>query len=105
VLTTLRYFEHEFQEHIAEHQCAAGVCRELIDFWIDPTACTGCGACARSCPVECISGDLKQPHAIDAELCIRCGSCRSTCKFGAVVVKPRTVPQSEQSDLVAMSGD
>lgn len=105
VLTTLRYFEHEFQEHIAEHQCAAGVCRELIDFWIDPTACTGCGACARSCPVECISGDLKKPHTIDAELCIRCGSCRSTCKFGAVVVKPRTVPQSEQSDLVAMSGD
>jgi NADH:ubiquinone oxidoreductase subunit F (NADH-binding)/(2Fe-2S) ferredoxin len=103
VLTTLRYFAKEFQEHIEEHQCSAGVCRALIDFWINPDVCSGCGACARACPVECISGDIKKPHAIDASVCIRCGSCRSTCKFGAVIVKPRTVSQCDQRQMATMS--
>ncbi|MGI6655424.1 MAG: NADH-quinone oxidoreductase subunit NuoF [Desulfobulbus sp.] len=86
VLTTLQYFEQEYLAHIEEHRCPAGVCRALISFAIDPAACTGCGACARACPVEAISGEKKQPHFIAPDLCIRCGSCRQACKFGAVQV-------------------
>jgi NADH:ubiquinone oxidoreductase subunit F (NADH-binding)/NAD-dependent dihydropyrimidine dehydrogenase PreA subunit/(2Fe-2S) ferredoxin len=87
VLTTLRYFEHEYRAHIEDHKCPAGVCRELIEFQIDSQSCTGCRACARACPVAAIAGEKKQPHVIDQQLCIRCGSCRQSCKFGAVLVQ------------------
>ncbi len=87
VLTTLRYFEHEYRAHIEDKKCPAGACRELIEFTIDPARCTGCGACRRACPVEAISGEKKQPHLINQELCIQCGSCRQVCKFAAVMVE------------------
>jgi len=84
VLTTLRYFRPEYEEHIKQKRCQAGVCRALITYWIDPKKCTGCGACAKKCPEEAISGRKKEAHTIDAKKCIRCGVCQATCKFGAV---------------------
>jgi len=86
VLTTIRYFEEEYRAHIEEQRCPAGVCRELIEFEIDPEKCTGCGLCVMYCPVDAIAGEKKQPHVLDTEACIRCGSCRSVCRYGAVLV-------------------
>ncbi len=87
VLTTLRYFAEEYEAHIREGKCPAGVCKDLITYRIDPDVCTGCGACARSCPQQCITGEKKEPHSIDETQCIRCGMCMESCKFGAVVVE------------------
>jgi len=84
VLTTLRYFRPEYEEHIKQKRCQAGVCRALITYWIDPKKCTGCGACAKKCPEGAITGRKKEAHTIDAKKCIRCGVCQTTCKFGAV---------------------
>jgi NADH:ubiquinone oxidoreductase subunit F (NADH-binding)/(2Fe-2S) ferredoxin/Pyruvate/2-oxoacid:ferredoxin oxidoreductase delta subunit len=85
VLTTLKYFRDEYIAHIQEHRCPAGVCKELITFTIDAEKCVGCTACARKCPVNCISGEVKKPHVIDQEACIKCGSCYDTCKFNAII--------------------
>ncbi|MCF8095670.1 MAG: 4Fe-4S binding protein, partial [Desulfobacteraceae bacterium] len=87
VLTTLRYFRDEYTAHIEDNKCPAGVCKELITYFIDPEKCTGCRSCARQCPQECISGEKKKPHVIDASRCIRCGICMETCKFDAVYVE------------------
>jgi ferredoxin len=84
VLTSLRYFREEFEEHIFEHKCRAGACAALTTYFIVPEACTGCRACARACPVNAISGEKKQPHVIDPEICIRCGACYDKCRFDAV---------------------
>ncbi len=87
VISTLRYFRDEYEAHIFDKKCPAGVCRDLIEFSIDPDACTGCGVCLKQCPVDAITGEKKQPHTIDRELCIRCGACRQACKFDAVIVE------------------
>lgn len=87
VLSTLRYFREEYEAHIFEKKCPAGVCRALIEYYIVPEACPGCGACIRACPEGTISGEKKQPHTIDIELCIKCGVCRDTCRFDAVHVR------------------
>jgi NADH-quinone oxidoreductase subunit F len=87
VLSTLRYFRHEYEAHIFDKKCPAGVCRALIEYYIDPEACTGCGACIRPCPEGAISGEKKQLHTINTELCIKCGVCRDTCRFDAVLVR------------------
>jgi NADH-quinone oxidoreductase subunit F len=87
VLTTLRYFEDEYRAHVEKRKCPAGVCRGLIRFSIDAKACTGCRACIPACPVEAISGKLKEPHEINQALCTHCGSCRDVCKFDAVNVE------------------
>ena len=87
VLSTLRYFRDEYEAHILEHRCPAGVCKDLITYSIDPEACTGCRACARACPKDAITGEKKKPHTIDESLCIRCGMCLESCKFGAVKVQ------------------
>ncbi len=84
VLTTLRYFKHEYLAHIEEKRCPAGVCSALLKFEIKPDKCIGCTACARKCPVNCISGTVKQPHVIDQSKCIKCGACFKTCKFDAI---------------------
>ena len=89
VLTTLKYFRSEYEEHILEHRCRAGVCKKLTSFHIDPAKCQGCTACARSCPAGAITGTLKQPHSIDQEKCIVCGSCREACRFDAVRTEGR----------------
>jgi len=87
VLTTLKYFRDEYEAHIKEKRCPAGVCRELITYYIDEEACTGCGRCLRVCPAEAITGEKKEPHRIDSEKCIKCGSCKEVCRFDAVKVK------------------
>jgi NADH:ubiquinone oxidoreductase subunit F (NADH-binding)/(2Fe-2S) ferredoxin len=92
VLTTLRYFRHEYEAHIIEKRCPAGTCKALITYYIDEEACTGCTLCSKKCPVGVISGEKKQPHVIDATECIKCDTCRQVCKFGAVKVhSPATV--------------
>ncbi|MCX7026098.1 MAG: NADH-quinone oxidoreductase subunit NuoF [Spirochaetes bacterium] len=83
-LSTLRHFREEYLEHIRDHKCRAGKCKDLVVYEIDPAKCIGCGLCARRCPVPCISGEKKQPHVIDKTRCIKCGECFKTCKFGAV---------------------
>ena len=85
VLSTLRYFREEYQAHINERQCPAGVCRALIEYVIDRDRCTGCGACLRACPHGAIAGEKKLPHAIDPNACRRCGICISECSSGAIV--------------------
>jgi NAD-dependent dihydropyrimidine dehydrogenase PreA subunit len=86
VLTTLHYFRPEYEAHIQEKRCPAGVCKELITYSIDPEKCTGCGVCLKSCAHGAISGEKKQPHVIDADLCQKCGICRSECRFDAIQV-------------------
>jgi len=85
VLTTLQYFRDEYEAHIKEKRCPAGVCKPLITYSIDPENCTGCGACIRVCPKEAISGKKKKAHQILASKCIKCGACLEVCKFDAVV--------------------
>ena len=87
VLTTLEYFHDEYEAHIREGRCPAGVCKALIEYRIDPEKCNGCMVCARSCPVNCITGEKKKPHVIDEARCTRCGSCEAACKFDAVTVE------------------
>ena len=89
VLTTIKYFRDEYEAHILEHRCPAGVCTKLTAFAIDPEVCRGCTACARACPAGAIAGEAKKPHVIDESKCIACGSCRETCKFGAIQTKGR----------------
>ncbi len=84
VLSTLRYFRDEYTEHIEHKHCPAGVCKALLSYTIDPEKCTGCTACKRVCPVECISGEVKKTHVIDQSKCIKCGACMEKCRFGAI---------------------
>ena len=84
VVSTIKYFRDEYVAHIRERRCPAGQCQKLKRLYIDPLMCKGCSACSRKCPVNAISGKIKEPFHIDLEKCIRCGSCISTCKFGAV---------------------
>ena len=86
VLTTIRYFKDEYIAHVRDQKCPAGVCKSLITYAIDSDACTGCTSCAKQCPNNCISGEKKKPHVIDAAECIRCGICMETCKFDAITV-------------------
>jgi ferredoxin len=86
VLSTLRHFRAEYEAHVYDRRCPAGVCRGLITYQIDPEVCTGCMVCARNCPEGAISGEKQQPHAIDLELCTRCGLCMQLCKFNGVKV-------------------
>ena len=86
VLTTLKYFREEYEAHIFDKKCPAGVCKSLITIQIITDKCTGCTACARVCPVQAISGEVKKPHEIDPEVCTRCGLCIETCNFDAIEV-------------------
>jgi len=84
VLTTLKYFRHEYEAHIVERYCAAGVCKPLFQFLIDPETCTGCQVCKKRCPVGAISGEKKEPHRIDLAKCTKCGACFEACRYGAI---------------------
>ena len=87
VLSTLRYFRHEYEAHIYNKECPAHYCKAFARYTINPDKCKGCTLCARNCPVEAISGSVKQPHVIDTAKCIKCGACKSSCKFGAIEIK------------------
>ena len=84
VLTTLRYFKDEYITHIVDKRCPAGVCTALLKYEIIEDKCNGCAVCARKCPVNCISGELKKVHVIDQEACIKCDVCYEVCKFDAI---------------------
>ena len=84
VVSTIKNFRSEYEAHVYDKTCPAGQCKKLKKIYIDPDICKGCSACARKCPVQAISGKIKEPFSIDLSKCIRCGSCISTCKFGAV---------------------
>ena len=87
LLSTLRYFEKEYEEHIGQHVCRALVCKQLIRYEIDEEKCTACRLCARDCPTQAVSGDRKAVHTIDPEKCIQCGVCFDICAYGSVVVR------------------
>ncbi|MFC1902139.1 NADH-ubiquinone oxidoreductase-F iron-sulfur binding region domain-containing protein [Chloroflexota bacterium] len=87
VLSTLRYFRDEYEAHIKNKECPAGVCKALIEYSIDPEKCNGCGRCKRACIHGAISGEKKEPHVINPELCQKCGICRSECKHESIQVK------------------
>ncbi|KAF0129309.1 MAG: NADH-quinone oxidoreductase subunit F [Bacteroidetes bacterium] len=86
VLTTLKYFRHEYEAHIFDKKCPAKVCKPLLHYSIDAEKCTGCTVCAKKCPVDAINGDRKQTHIINQAICIQCGECYTVCKFEAVMV-------------------
>ena len=84
VLSTLKYYRHEYEAHIYEHRCPAGQCKALLSYKIDPDKCKGCTLCARNCPANCISGKVREAHVIDNSKCLKCGACMEKCKFGAI---------------------
>ena len=83
VLTTIKYFRHEYEAHIRDKKCPAKSCKQLITYIINEK-CIGCTACARVCPTKAVSGERKQPHLIDQDMCIKCGACYDACKFSSI---------------------
>lgn len=86
VISTLRFFRHEYEAHIYEKRCPSKVCKALIKYEIKPEACTGCTVCARNCPVNAITGERRKPHFIDPDVCVRCGICMQVCNFNAIEI-------------------
>jgi ferredoxin len=84
VLTTLRYFYNEYETHIKDKKCPARACLALVDFFINPEVCNGCGLCMKSCDSNAISGEKKKPHVIDQSICVKCGKCITICRQSAV---------------------
>ena len=87
VLTTVKYFRDEYETHIRDKKCPAGVCKELIQYFVDEEKCTGCLLCSKNCPQEAITGEKKEPQSINQDKCIKCGVCLELCKFDAIIVK------------------
>jgi len=85
IMSTIKYFEDEYIAHIKDKKCPAGKCKDLLSYTIVEDKCIGCTACARVCPVNCISGEVKAPHLIDQDQCIKCGQCFDKCKFDAIL--------------------
>lgn len=84
IISTLKYFRDEYIAHVVDKKCPGGVCKALMSYEIDKDKCKGCSKCARMCPVEAISGEIKKPYTIDKSKCIKCGSCLEGCAFKAV---------------------
>jgi len=87
VLSTLRYFRDEYEAHVRDKKCPAGICKDLIEYFILEDKCTGCGACLKLCPQQAIQGEPKKLHIIDSAKCIRCGSCQDACPYEAIMVR------------------
>lgn len=85
VLSTIRRFREEYEEHIREQHCPSKVCQGLFQYEIDMEQCTGCRLCAKKCPVDGISGQRKQPHVINQVKCTKCGACFEVCPFSSVI--------------------
>ena len=85
VLSTLKHFRQEYEDHVFRKICPTGECKALARPEIVASKCKGCTACMRKCPVGAITGEIKKPHHIDAEKCIKCGACKQACKFGAII--------------------
>jgi Na+-translocating ferredoxin:NAD+ oxidoreductase RNF subunit RnfB len=86
ILSGLRYFREEYEEHLFERKCHAKVCKDILTFEIDPELCSGCGLCAKKCSVDAIIGEKKQPHQILQAKCAKCGMCFETCRLNAIQV-------------------
>ena len=84
VISTLRYFRDEYIAHIVDKKCPAGVCKDLLQYKIDPDKCKGCTLCARTCPADAIIGSVREVHMINPEKCVKCGACMEKCRFGAI---------------------
>jgi len=87
VLTTILYFRDEYEAHINEKKCPAGVCKNLFHYEVDEEVCNGCRLCSLKCPEEAIAGEKKKPHLLDQDKCIKCGICYDVCKFDAIAIK------------------
>jgi ferredoxin len=101
VLSTLRYFRDEYEAHVVDKFCPAGVCRDLVSFYILSDECVGCGLCVKVCPQDAISGARKEPHVIDQSKCIQCGACFDACRFSSIAVKSRSETQAEAQPMPA----
>lgn len=86
VLSTIKYFREEYEVHIRNKKCPAGVCKALFNYSIDVNECTGCGKCRIKCPVKAITGEKKKPHSLDRDLCIKCQECYKNCDFKAIMI-------------------
>ena len=87
VMASLRFFREEYEAHVTEKYCEAGVCDGMFTYEIDADRCTGCGLCLKACTTKAIIGEKKVVHVIDQSLCIQCGACYDACNLGAVLVK------------------
>jgi len=87
VLSTLKYFWEEYEAHVRDRKCPAGVCKELIQYFILEDKCTGCDACLKLCPQQAIQGEPRKPYKINQDRCIKCGTCRDACPFEAIIVR------------------
>ena len=87
ILSTIKHFRDEYEAHVVDKCCPAGVCKDLLQYKIDPDKCKGCTLCAKNCPAGAITGTVKEPHVIDQTKCIKCGVCKSNCKFDAIDTK------------------
>ena len=99
VLTTIRYFREEYESHIRDKWCKAGVCSEIATFYIDEKLCKGCGACLRACPTKAITGEKKKPHKIIQELCAHCKTCYDTCKFKSIKILPAAAREASEAEM------
>jgi NADP-reducing hydrogenase subunit HndC len=103
VLSTIRYFRHEYEMHIRHKWCPTGVCSELCTFHIDEKLCKGCGACQRACPAKAVTGEKKKPHTIDQGLCVHCRTCWDTCKFDSIKILPAR-PHAGAAEMEYLAG-
>ncbi len=87
VVSTMRYFRDEYEAHVNEKRCPAGVCKSLVSYTIDPVKCKGCSLCAKTCPAHAIDGEIRHAYTIDKNECVKCGACIQVCKFGAISVR------------------
>ncbi len=95
VMASLRFFREEYEAHVRDHFCQAGVCKGMFQYEIDEVKCPGCGLCLKACTSNAISGEKKQPHVINQVKCIQCGACYDVCNLGAIHISPRVVPLAE----------